>query len=173
MKKNAGTSEADLPLTLLKATVIHCNKYSEAVPAIFLIPQFRNRMHTEIVFRIRSTGDDWRVRVSDLELPMYAQQSVTLVVKGSKALAYIDDQTNYYYYFSRNLSTLLGTGIPGYWFILAGLAGAALVYLLGEQEITGNVILPLIGSWLIYFIQKWVLHYRAKKEFDRILSGNS
>ena len=80
---------ANLPLSLHKATVIHANKYSVAHDGGMNLPLW-STLHTEVVFRLDQTQEDWRLDVKNLDLPLYTSQPVTIVASEMDVLAYID-----------------------------------------------------------------------------------
>ncbi len=70
---------AKYSLSLDNATVIHVNKYSQAYGGEFNFP-VSSRLYTETVFRLSETGEDIRLVIQYLDLPVYTNQDVTLLV---------------------------------------------------------------------------------------------
>lgn len=156
------------PISLHDATVIHANKFSTAHDGGLNVPIWSN-LHIELVFRLQRTNEDWRVYVKNLDLPIYTSQEVSVVTCGETVLAYIDKQTNYYYYLTRDFSGKLGIGMPFFLVWLIGIVGGIIDYLM-QQEVTVFLFVPIATLWLIYMIQKWIANFRIKREIDRFLS---
>lgn len=160
---------SDIQLTLHKATVIHANKYSVAHDGGINLPLW-STLHTEVVFRLDQSQEDWRLYVKNLDLPLYTSQPVTIVSSDKNVLAYIDAQTNEYYYTARNFSSSLKLGMPFFWVWLVGIIGGILIYFIQRPQSTFLMFVPLIAIWFLYTIQKQVIHYQIKKEIDKFLS---
>jgi hypothetical protein len=163
------TRKPEISFSLHKATVIHANKYSTAHDGGLNLPIWSN-LHLEIVFRLVQSLEDLRIYVKNLNLPIYTGQEVSIVSVGNNVVAYVDMTTKNYYYTSRNYAGKLGLGIAFYWALIVGVVGGFLVYYFQRDQPTVQIFIPLIVAWLLYTIQKWIYHFRFKKQLDRFLT---
>ena len=168
MEKVINVSNVEIPLSLHSGKVIHADKYSEAHGGAFSFP-VSSTLHTDVVFRLDGTNVDLPVHIEGLDLPVYTGQSVTLVTSNNRVLAYIDDQTKYYYYTSRNFCKKLGIGIPLWWVWLFGIAGGVIIYFLQRTDPTFWVFVPILTFYVMYAIQKWITNSRIEKQIDAFL----
>jgi len=169
MEKVINVSNVQIPLSLHSGKVIHSDKYSETRGGAFNFP-VSSILHTDVVFRLDGTGEDLPVHIEDLDLPLYNEQSVTLVTSNNRVLAYIDEQTKYYYYISRNFCRRLGIGMPLWWVWVFGIVGGVIIYFLKRTDTALWVFVPLLTAYVMYTIQKWILNFKIKKQIDSFLT---
>ena len=158
----------DIPLSLHQATVIHANKYSETHGGAFNLP-VSSRLYTDVVFRLNNTNEDWPLYINNLDLPIYTSQEVTVVASNNNVLAFIDMQTKYYYFTTRDFSRKLNLGLSFFWVWVIGIMGGVLVYLLQNQVTTGWIFVPFAIAWIVYTIQKWILNNQVKRKINDFL----
>lgn len=158
----------NIPLSLHKATVIHADKFTESLGGAFNFP-ITSTLYIDLVFRLDETNEDWPVYITNLNLPVYTGQAVTVVSTDKTVLGYIDAQTNYYYYTTNDFVRKLNIGIPFIWVWIIGITGGILIYLL-KQEVSVWIIVPLISAWILYSIQKFILNILIKKRIDNFLT---
>ena len=107
--------------------------------------------------------------INNLDLPIYTTQEVTVVSSNKIVLAFIDMQTKYYYFTTRDFSRKLNLGLPFFWVWVIGIMGGVLVYLLQNQETTGWIFVPFAIAWIVYTIQKWILNNQVKRKINDFL----
>ena len=158
----------EIPLSLHRARVIHANKFTETRGGALNLP-VSSTLFMDVVFRFQETGEDYKSYLRNLDLPIYTEQEVTLVCSGTTAVGVIDNQTNYYYYLTNDLSGLLGLGLPHLWVWAVGILGGAGIYFLNDSHPSFWILLPLLAIMVFYWVQKWILNYRIKKTIDKFL----
>jgi hypothetical protein len=168
MEKIIKLSSTEVPLSLHRAKVIHANKYSETNAAWGYRFMFSN-LYTDVVFRANEDGTDYKAYIKNLDLPVYTEQDVTILCADNIVLGYIDMQTNYYYYTSKDFQSLLGLGISVLWIWLAGILAGAAIYFFNHKEFTLWLYIPLMALYLFCRVQKIVFNYRIKKAIDQYL----
>jgi hypothetical protein len=161
--------DADTLFTLQKATVIHANKYTTTHDGGINLPVWSN-LHNEIVFRLEDSQEDLHVYVKNVNLSPYSSQEVMIVLYGSIVMAYIDMKTKKYYYTSNDFAGKLNLGMPYAYVWLIGIIGAIAIYFIKKGQPTYLIILPLVGPYIYYRIQKWIIHFKVKKVLDRFLT---
>ncbi len=104
-------TNTEIPLFLHSARVIHANKYSEAYGGAFNLP-VSSTLHTDVVFRLNETREDYKTYIKNLDLPIYNAQEVTISMPAAKRVpCYIEMHTNNHYYTTKDFSRLLGIGL--------------------------------------------------------------
>ena len=169
MVKIIGSQHIDIPLSLFRATVIHANKYSETFGGAFNLP-VSSRLYTDVVFRMNESNEDLPVYIHHLDLPIYNSQEVTLVTSNKKVLAFIDMQTRYFYYTTRNFARKLNLGMPFFYVWVIGILAGILVYILQNQEASGWVFAPIAIAWIVYTIQKWIINFQVRRKINDFLT---
>jgi hypothetical protein len=161
--------DIELPLSAHTALVIHSNKYTETSAGAFNLP-VSSTLNTDIVFRLKDTGEDYKCYVSDVDLPIYTGQEVRIICCGRVVLAYIDEQTGLYHYTSGDFKRKLGLGLPFYWVWIMGITGAALVYFLQKQEASEWIFLPFVISYFLNRLHKWTINRKVEKVIDEYMT---
>ena len=134
-------SAIEFPLALEKAKVIHANKFSQAQGGAFNLP-VSSTLYTEVVFRLENSGEDIRTYIRNLDLPIYTEQAVTVILSDKRVVGFVDMQTNYYYYTTRDFARQLGFGMPFFWVWVIGIAGAVLVFFMQDRQTTTWLFCP-------------------------------
>lgn len=168
MEKIIKFSNTEIPLSLHSARVIHANKYSEAYGGAFNLP-ISSTLYTDVVFRLNETREDYKIYIKNLDLPIYNEQEVTVICSAKRVLGYIDMQTNYYYYTTKDFSRSLGIGLPYIWVWVVGILGGTCLYLINNQEISLWVLVPFLAAYILFLMQKWILNHRIQKEINTFL----
>jgi len=158
----------ELPLSLHRARVIHANKFTETRGGALNYP-VSSTLFMDVVFRLQETGEDYKAYLRNLDLPLYTEQEVTIVSAGTTVVGVIDNQTQYYYYLTNDLSGALGQGLPRLWVWAVGILGGAGIYFLNDSRPSLWILFPLLLILGFYWIQKWILNYRIKKTIDKFL----
>jgi hypothetical protein len=159
----------DIQIALHPATVIHTDKYSETSGGWGNLPVV-STLYTDVVFRSRTSKEDWHHKITSRDLPVYNDQEVRVISADNIIIGYIDEQTKKYYYTSNNLSNRMGLGMSYYLVWVIGIVGAVIIGLLTwETTMMWLLFTPLIITWLFYRIQKWVLHAQVTKAIDHYL----
>ena len=96
--------KADMTVSYLSAKVVHSNKYNQNSGFYFLHLFFSNLLH-DVVFRT-DNGDEYPMTLKNMNLPIYQEQSVTLITIDEIIIGFIDNATNNYYYLTKNLQSL-------------------------------------------------------------------
>jgi hypothetical protein len=169
MEKTIRIQNRDILITLHPATVIHTDKYSETSGGWGNLPVV-STLYTDVVFRSRTSKEDWPHKITNRDLPIYNNQEVRVISADNIIIGYIDEQTKKYYYTSDNLSNRMGLGMSYYLVWVIGIAGAVMIgFITRDTKMILLVFAPLIITWLFYRIQKWVLHLQVTKAIDHYL----
>lgn len=172
MKTTIEISNHAFPVSLESAEVIHADKYTEASGGWGSLP-VRSFLYTDVVFRTGTGKEDWHLKISHLDLPVYRGQNVLVICINNSIIGFIDRQTSKYYYTVTDFVPLLRLGMAYYWvWVIGVLTGlAALVFTWQEEDISLPLVflLPIAGMWLIYHAQKWLLNGHIKQQIDEYL----
>ena len=171
MEKLIKVSGKELPVSLHKATVIHADKFTRTSGGWNNLP-VTSTLYTDVVFRIDESNEDWPLYIKNIDLVIYNDQRVLVIVVNDAIVGFIDEKTSHYYYTTNKFSKLLKLGIPYPFYIVAGIAAAVILYLVYPKQIQWSLI-PLILALMAYQIQKLVLGIKARKAIDSYLEGES
>jgi hypothetical protein len=158
----------EFPLSFHRARVVHANKYSEARGGAFDLP-VSSTLHTDVVFRLADTNEDYQAYIESLDLPVYTDQEVTVICSGRTVVGYVDRQTNYYYYIVRNFASLFGIGLTVWWVFIATIIGGVFFYFINKDEFLARAVILFGCFYLLYLFQRWFINYRVRKAIDAAL----
>jgi len=170
MEKTITVSGKDLPVSLHKATVIHADKFTRTSGGAYNLP-VRSTLYTDVVFRVDESNEDWPLYIKNIDLVMYKDQRVLVIVVNDAIVGFVDEKTGRYYYTTQQFSKLLKLGIPYPYYIIAGIAGAVVLYLAYPNQIEW-LLIPLFVALIGYQIQKLILGSKARKAIDSYLEGD-
>lgn len=171
MEKVIKVSGKELAVSLHKATVIHSDKFTRTSGGWNNLP-VRSTLYTDVVFRTDETNEDWPLYIRNIDLVIYKEQRVQVIVVNDAIVGFVDEKTGHYYYTTSQFSNLLKLGIPYYYYIIAGIAGAVILWLAYLNNF-GWSLIPLFLALIAYQIQKLILSSRARKAIDSFLEGDS
>ena len=118
---------------------------------------------------MKETGTDVSLTIVDVDVPIYNQQEVSVISANQNIIGYIDNQTKYYYYTTKDFSRLFKLGFSFYWIWLGALLGLTISYMLDRSNAPIWSIIAFGISYGIYQLQKLIQNYRLKREFDQFL----
>jgi len=170
MEKTITVSGKNFPVSLHKATVIHADKFTRTSGGMHNLP-VRSTLYTDVVFRIDESNEDWPLYIKYIDLVIYKDQRVLVIVVNDAIVGFVDEKTGRYYYTTTQFSKLLKLGIHYTYYIIAGIAGAVILYLAYPKQF-GWVLIPLVIALIAYQIQKLILSSQARKAIDSFLEGD-
>jgi len=170
MEKTITISGKDFLVSLHKATVIHADKFTRTSGGASNLP-VNSTLYTDVVFRIDESNEDWPLYIKNIDLVIYNDQRVQVIVVNDAIVGFVDEKTARYYYTTQQFSKVFKLGIPYPFYILAGILGAVILYFAYPNQIQWSFI-PLILAFLAYQIQKSILGLQARKAIDSFLEGD-
>lgn len=162
-----------LGITLHPATVIHADKYTDSFTwsGRWGRSPYPGQRVTEVVFRSKQDGRDWRITVENINLPIYTSQDVTVIAADDAIVGYIDTQTKEYYYTTGNFAYELDFGVPLYISVLLGLGLCALSFFLLPGDDRGYSLIPIAFAILFHIIQRRIWNHRIEKALNSYLES--
>ena len=170
MEKTITVSGRDFPVSLHKATVIHADKFTRTSGGMNNFP-VRSTLYTDVVFRIDESNEDWPLYIKNIDLVIYNDQRVQVIVVNDAIVGFVDEKTSRYYYTTQQFSKVLKLGISYPYYILAAIVGAVILYFAYPKQIQWALI-PLVLAFIAYQIQKLILSSQARKAIDSYLEGD-
>ena len=155
-------------LSFYDATVIHANKYAQTSGG-WGDTAVNSTLYTDVVFRLKETGTDVSLTIVDVDVPIYNHQDVMVISANRNIIGYIDNQTKYYYYTTKDFSRLFKLGFPFYWIWVGTVLGLAISYMLDRSNFPIWTVIAFGISYGIFQLQKVIQNYGLKKEFDQFL----
>ncbi len=160
-------SGKEIEFSLHAGRVIHANKYSEARGGWGNLP-VSSVLNTDIVVAL-TNGDDIRVYVRHLDLPVYNGQEVSLLSANGSVVALIDLKTRSYYYTTGNIQDKLGMGVPAVWVWAVGIICAAIAY--NIDSLGGTFFVMPFFVWIPVLINRWIFNNKIRKEIRSFLTA--
>ncbi len=148
---------------------MHADKYAAASGGWFNLP-VSSTLYTEVVFRLRDVDRDCRLRIKNLDLPLYTSQDVSVISSEGVIIGFIDTKTSAYYYTVTDFAGKLKFGFEWHWFLLTSFLIAVILFFFRQQQLTGHLFLPVLAALAVFYLHKWILNYLIRKSIDKYLS---
>ncbi len=158
----------EVPVQLFDATVIHADKYAAASGGMFNLP-VTSTLYTEVVFRLRDYDRDCRLRIKNLDVPLYTNQDVSVICSRGVIIGFIDTKSNAYYYTLTDFSGELGFGFEWHWFLLTTFFMTAIIFFFQLQQFSRYLLIPLLAGLCLFYLHKSVLNYLIRRSLDKHL----
>ncbi|RYG48898.1 MAG: hypothetical protein EOO01_13025 [Chitinophagaceae bacterium] len=167
MENTTIISGKEIDFNLHPGAVIHANKYAEASGGWGSLP-VQSTLNTEVVVRL-TNGEDIRLYIRHLDLPVYNGQEVSLLAANGSVVALVDLKTRRYYYTTHNFQKKLGMDLPAIWVWIIGIALGAVIYLINNNGATW-VIAPLL-VWIPVLVNRWMFNSKMRKQITSYLGA--
>jgi hypothetical protein len=158
----------EFTIQYVQARIVHSNKYNQNA-GIYLSHLFFSNFLHDIVFEFQKTREKHAFTLTNVQVPVYPGQEVTLIAVNYLVVGYIDDATREYYYLTNNLVRALGWGVSRILVLLVPLLLflVASRFLAFENEKLALVFLALVP---LYWVYEAILNYYIGRQIDRAVT---
>lgn len=147
------------------ATILHSNKYNRNL-GIIVFNFFLSNFYQDILFKLDNDNREFLRTFKNINLPIYPGQKIKLVTINGNVIAFIDINTNVFYYLSNNLQNDLNYGLKINWpliivvtFVLFFVSSLRKEY----DNLPIYVLLFPICSWIYQRISNFILERKIDK----------